>query len=197
MSPAVPTPRRRSGRRRRSATAAALLLTLPVLGAALACGDDAQRPDPIPGLYTLRTVNGAVLPWVTTWPGEDTRGNLIPITDTVHISSIDLKPENHEFARSDSGNWTSPGYQQLTYAYRFSGTYAILPGDTVRFTATSGSYNNEPLFLTGFFPDTSYAVLTNGRLQMVERFYAAEHPPDATGRVGAVTLQSFNKSYGK
>lgn len=176
--------------------AAAALICLPAL-LAVGCGDDSTRPDPVPGTYALRTVNGVVIPWVTTWPGQDTRGTPIMITDSVHLSTLQLKPENHEYARIDSGSWSSPGYTTLVYAYRFSGTYAMLQADTVRFTATSGSYNDDPLALFGFFPDTTYAVLESGRLRMVEEFYASEHPPDASGSVGSVTLQKFNKSYGK
>ncbi|HKG93147.1 MAG TPA: hypothetical protein VKA84_14680 [Gemmatimonadaceae bacterium] len=182
-------------RRRRAATL--VLLCLPA-ALALACGgDDSTRPDPIPGTYTLRTVNGVVLPWVTTWEGQDSRGTTIPITDSVHISSFELMPQNHEFAQLDSGSWSARGYASLTYAYRFSGTYAMLTGDTVRFTRTSGSFNREPLVVFGVFPDTIYGVMTSGRLRMVEEFFASEHPPDASGSVGPFTLQTFTKSYGK
>ena len=183
-------------RRRPRRRVAVLLLCLPA-AIAFACGDDSVRPDPVPGTYTLRTVNGAVMPWVTTWPAEDNTGRPIYVNDSVRLSALSLKPENHEFEKLDSGSWSSPGYESIVYAYRFSGTYALLQGDTVRFTATSATIDGEPLRIFGYFPDTTYGVLTAGRLQMVEEFFATERPAVSGGTVGSVTFQSFTKSYAK
>jgi hypothetical protein len=163
----------------------------------LGCGDDGARPDPVPGSYALRTVNGTVLPWVTSWPVDDGAGGLILITDSVRLAAIELKSENHEFARTDSGVFAAAGFQSLPYEYTYSGTYAILRGDTVRFTATSGTFNNQALGGFGVFPDTTYGVLSGGRIRMIEEFFATERPDGSAGGPGGLTFQAFAKSYVK